>query len=186
MVNKKHRYITTDIWQARWFKKLSIEAKYLYFYLLTNPQTNLCGVYEIMDEQIQFDTNIADLHKVFTELQQASEVVRIDDWCIVLRYPTNQKWQTAWAIADRIASELDELPKNILDAVRNYDYQYPPIKTDKAFTVEKERIKQAKGRRKGTAITEPAESPKQEEPTSQTSCNQYQKQEAFNEYVPFG
>lgn len=180
MVSKKHRYIMTELWQSRWFKKLNNEAKYLYLYLLTNPKSNLCGVYEIMDEQVQFDTGIKDIHKIFEELQRFNEVVRIEDWCIILRYPTNQKWQTSWAIADRIASELDELPEDILDVVRNYDYQYQPIKTDEAFKLEKERIKQMKLRNKKRAR------PQDQSDQTPQPPKEYPMKPRFKEHVPFG
>lgn len=182
MVKKKHRYILTELWQNRWFKNLSNGAKYLYLYLLTNPKSNICGVYEIMDEQVKFDTDIINLDKTFAELQQANEVVRIEDWCIILRYPLNQNWQTAWAIGDRIIKELEELPEDIIEVLRHYEYQYPPIKSDKALANERQRINKMKPNRKQTP--EPIPEPEKIPLPSQKSYSP--KKESFNEHVPWG
>lgn len=142
MTDKKRRYIATEIWNKRWFNELSMEARFLYLYLLTNPIANLCGVYELMDEQVTLHTGITNLQKAFEELGMAGEVLRHGDWVVIIRYLDNHKWQTSYSIGLRVVKELEDLPGDILRIVRESDIHYPPIKSEQAFKTELGRLRE--------------------------------------------
>lgn len=142
MTDKKRRYIATEIWNKRWFNELSMEARFLYLYLLTNPIANLCGVYELMDEQVTLHTGITNLQKAFEELGMAGEVLRHGDWVVIIRYLDNHKWQTSYSIGLRVVKELEDLPDNIKQLVRESDIHYPPMKSEIAFSNELARLRE--------------------------------------------
>lgn len=144
----KRRYIATDMWQSRWFVELSNGAKYLYMYLITSPRTNLCGIYEIMDNQIEFETKVDNLIDSFRELEQRGEVIRSDDWCVITRFPAFQKWRNSKSIAIGIVKQLVDIPFDILEIARNSDYakHYPPI-LEREFIDEYGRIDSMSGKK---------------------------------------
>lgn len=65
------RIIHTKLWKDGWYVNLSQEAKFLWLYLLTNDKINICGIYEITDREIIFDTsmNTDTLKKIKKELE---------------------------------------------------------------------------------------------------------------------
>ena len=52
------RSINTKLWSDEWVEKLNPTEKLLWIYLLTNPQTNMLGIYEISIKRISFDTGL--------------------------------------------------------------------------------------------------------------------------------
>ena len=52
--------MNTEFWDDGYIRKLKIDEKFLYLYLLTNPLTNICGIYEITTERMAFDTGIEE------------------------------------------------------------------------------------------------------------------------------
>ena len=51
------RYIHTEFHCDLWVKKQTQLMRYFYLYLLTNPRSSQCGIYEITIEQMAFDTD---------------------------------------------------------------------------------------------------------------------------------
>jgi len=58
-VFKKQRYISTTIWSDDWFDSLSHLEKLFYFYLLSNPYTNIAGVYPITERIMRAEMDIS-------------------------------------------------------------------------------------------------------------------------------
>jgi len=54
----KQRYINTHFWDDSYISELTPTEKLLFLYLLTNPLTNIIGIYEISVKRISFDTSI--------------------------------------------------------------------------------------------------------------------------------
>jgi len=181
VAKKKIRCIEVDLWESRWFKTLSKDAKYLYLFLLSNPRANICGVYQIMVEAIEFQTGLTDVEKILAELTTKNEVFKVDDWLIILRYPSFQSWRTSWAIGLRMVAEIEELPKEIRNLIIQYDYQYPPIKSVESFQREKARNKKPLKQKQSQQIDQQVETPR----NTEQQKPRYQSQR-FDEEVPFG
>lgn len=64
----KARLVHTKIWQDDWFSKLSRASSIIYLYLLTCPENNLSGVFELPDKFICIFTNTTN-----AELEQAKK-----------------------------------------------------------------------------------------------------------------
>jgi len=56
----KRRSLKTKFWDDNFISNLSSSHKLLYLYLLTNPLTNLLGIYEISKKRIKYDTGLSD------------------------------------------------------------------------------------------------------------------------------
>jgi len=54
----KERYLNTKFWDDSYIIKRDPIEKLLFIYLLTNPLTNIIGIYEISIDRIAFDTGI--------------------------------------------------------------------------------------------------------------------------------
>jgi hypothetical protein len=172
---KKHRYIQTDIWNESWFADMSPRAKLVYLYLLTNPSTNNAGVYIKRPQSISFDIGIDEVSQVLRYLQERGEIICVQDWIIIIRHPRFQKWNTSISIAKAIVCELDEAPSEIIQILRDSQYDYPPIKSEQDFQQEKLRLANAFKDREFRKSTKTGK--------TITKKTQY---EPFNDYVPFG
>jgi len=52
----KTRIIYTKIWKDEYFASLTQKEKLFFMYLLTNERVNICGIYELSDREMMFDT----------------------------------------------------------------------------------------------------------------------------------
>ena len=48
------RYISTRIWGESWFEPLTATEKLIWIYLLTNPATNMLGIYGLTVRRIGY------------------------------------------------------------------------------------------------------------------------------------
>jgi len=108
----KTRIIYTKIWEDRFFKKLSNPARFLFLYLITNPRINLCGIYEIQDDVILFETSLdkKQLSKIKKQLEP--KVFFCEDWVYVVNA---QRLGGYKGEKNNIACsrELKEIPENV-------------------------------------------------------------------------
>lgn len=127
------RYISTSFWTDKWIRQLDPSERYLYLYFLTNPQTNIAGIYQITLDRIAFDTGYDErtLRPMIERFQKARKAFYIDDeWIVIPAWPKHQKItkskngekenNTKKGI-DRI---LRDLPDGIWEAVIECGYQY--------------------------------------------------------------
>ncbi|MFH0809817.1 MAG: DnaA N-terminal domain-containing protein [Pseudomonadota bacterium] len=54
------RGFTTETWDEMWFRRLSKDQRYLYWYLSTNQHCNQAGVYPIALDQIAFEAKVPE------------------------------------------------------------------------------------------------------------------------------
>ena len=54
----RQRYLDTKFWDDTYIVSLDPIEKLLFIYLLTNPLTNICGIYETSLRRIAFDTGV--------------------------------------------------------------------------------------------------------------------------------
>src|SRR5258707_11230774 len=88
------RYISTSFWDDKWIRTLSPEQRYVYMYLLTNPQTNIAGIYQITIDRISFDTgySIAELRDIFESfLGMGKAIFHDEEWMILPTWTKHQR-----------------------------------------------------------------------------------------------
>ena len=63
------RYISTSFWDDEWIQTLDPSEKLLYLYFMTNPLTNIAGVYKVTERRVSFDTgfNISTIQHIMSK-----------------------------------------------------------------------------------------------------------------------
>lgn len=127
------RYISTSFWDDEWIQTLDPSEKLLYLYFMTNPLTNIAGVYKLTDKRISFDTgfNLDTIRHLFDKFETAKKVYRHGEYLILPSWPKHQRWQKRKKIRKGIDNCLSELPKDVYEKLQNIKYSYPLISYDK-------------------------------------------------------
>lgn len=92
---------------------LSANEKLLYLYLLTNPHTNLCGMYKVSIRYIAFETGLTltQVKDALATFSAAGKVLYEQEWVILVNH---QKHQTASPkIQAGIKREMSEIPQGV-------------------------------------------------------------------------
>ena len=123
----RHNYISTSFWQDQWIQSLDPSEKYMYLYLMTNPLTNISGVYKIGDKQTAFDTgyNEDTVRSVIGKFAAAGKAYRMGEYVILPGWPKHQNWEKKAAIKAGIEAELDSLSDDELRFVYSAGYRFP-------------------------------------------------------------
>jgi len=121
------RYISTSFWDDKWIMELDPSEKLLYLYLLTNPLTNIAGIYKITEKRISFDTGFTPdtVRHIFEKFQKANKAHLVGEYIILPSWPKHQHWQTHDKIRTGILIELNNLPKDILGRAIKHGYAFP-------------------------------------------------------------
>lgn len=78
----KTRVIHTRFWKDEFIGELSLSEKIIFIYLLTNDKVNICGIYEITDREVIFDTGVSSdqLAKAKKRLHEAGKILFYNSW----------------------------------------------------------------------------------------------------------
>ena len=134
----KQRYIDTHFWRDTFISSLDPSEKLLFSYLLTNPETNLSGIYEINLKIMACDTGI-DLEmckKILSRFQEAKKVYYIDGWIVLCNFPKHQNFEERPKIKIAIDNQLLLIPETIRNMIASksipyvYDMHILPIYSD--------------------------------------------------------
>jgi DNA-binding MarR family transcriptional regulator len=118
----KQRIVNTKFWDDSYITRLTPTEKLLFLYLLTNPLTNISGVYELPAKRVAFDTGIS-LEKaaaIVKKLEQDGKLVAVDGWVGIVNFIRHQTLNPK--VKQGIRLELKRAPKNITDSL-SIDYQ---------------------------------------------------------------
>lgn len=129
---KKHRLVDTCFWDDSYITSLGPSEKLIFMYLLTNPLTNICGVYQIQVKRIAFDTGL-DIDIVTTTLgifERDGKCVYRNGWIGIKNWLKHQNRSPK--IESGIKAQFEDVPKELASYVQgsNYDivsipYPYP-------------------------------------------------------------
>lgn len=88
----KNRYIDTKFWDDNYTSNLDPIEKLLFLYLLTNPLTNICGIYEIPLKRIAFDTGIDKemVSKIIDRFTKENKVKYLNGWLAIKNWLKHQ------------------------------------------------------------------------------------------------
>lgn len=122
----KNRYINTHFWSDNYVSELDPIEKLLFIYFLTNPFTNIAGIYEITLRQIALDTGI-DKDMILRLLERFAEdkkIFYIEGWIFIVNFTKHQD-QGSKKVKAGIISIFNAVPikiKNrIFEAVKGID-----------------------------------------------------------------
>ena len=132
----KQRYLDTKFWDDSYIMNKDPIEKLLFIYLLTNPLTNICGIYEINIRRIAFDTGIEQdmVLKIIERFEKDNKIKYENGWLAIKNFIKYQKDNPS--IRAGISYELQTKPKNLLDFIDIQDYK-PTEKKYKGQKVHK-------------------------------------------------
>lgn len=110
-MNDKLRSVNTKFWDDPFIEELNSEEKLLFLYLLTNPATNLLGIYQITLKRISYHTgmNLETIRKGFERFRTVRKVFYTDnDFVILPNWLKNQRLNDNMKKA--VVKEFNELP----------------------------------------------------------------------------
>jgi hypothetical protein len=99
----------------------------MYLYFMTNPLTNISGVYKIGEKQISFDTGYTPdaVKAIIEKFAKAGKAYRMGEYIILPSWPKHQKWETKDSIRQGIIKELNNLSDDELRYVYLSGYKFP-------------------------------------------------------------
>ncbi len=121
------RYISTSFWDDRWIRSLNPSDRYLYLYLMTNPLTNIAGIYQTTLDRIAFDTGYDDrtLAPMLQKFADAGKAIFYhDEWMILPSWPQHQRMGERDKVRLGIDKLLLALPEDVYVIVKEYGYRY--------------------------------------------------------------
>lgn len=113
------RSLNTKIWSDEWFEQLSQQEKLVWIYLLTNPYTNMLGIYKITIKRIAFDTGITieTVSKCLKGFEMVKKCIYNNGYIILPNWMKNQRMNPNMVKSARsIYEQLPEVVINELDS----------------------------------------------------------------------
>lgn len=115
----KNRMVNTKFWSDTYIANLDPLEKLLFLYFITNPYTNICGIYEIPLKQIALDTGIdrENLEKVLLpRFKKAAKVYYIQGWVYIKNFLKHQK--ASGNVQAGIENGMGQVPSEIMAKIR--------------------------------------------------------------------
>lgn len=114
----KKRFIDTDFWTDNWVvETLNPLDCHLFMYLLTNPRTSICGVYELSLRIMSFQIGIEKEELVRMMKRLEPKVFYKNGWVVLVNGVKNQNYKNS-KIAEGIRRELCNAPPELLPLLR--------------------------------------------------------------------
>ncbi len=121
------RYISTSFWDDSWVHRLDPSEKLLFLYLMTNPLTNIAGIYKLSIDRIVFDTGFNEntIKHILEKFLKAGKVITKGEFMILPSWPKHQKVAESPKIRLGIETILRNTPKDVLILARDSGYCFP-------------------------------------------------------------
>jgi hypothetical protein len=122
------RYISTSFWDDPWIVSLEPLEQFLYLYFLTNPLTNIAGVYQISMRRMVNDTKFqeAEIRRIIMKFQEAGKAYYYNEEFLVLpNWPKHQRWEKHSKINAGIKICLEKLNPDLISFLKSIGYRYP-------------------------------------------------------------
>jgi hypothetical protein len=109
----KQRVVSTKFWDDTYIIDLDPIEKLMFLYFLTNPLTNICGIYEITLRRIAFDTGIDKemVLKILERFKKDEKVYYLDGYIVLKNFIKNQSLNPS--VKSGIEREIEALPQTV-------------------------------------------------------------------------
>lgn len=89
----RSRTVNTKFWVDPFIEELTPKEKLLFLYLLTNPKTNMLGIYEVSIRKISFETGLTqqEINKAFITFTEKNKCYFLDNYVVIPNFLKNQK-----------------------------------------------------------------------------------------------
>ena len=114
----KQRYINTRFWDDNYIVELNSTEKLIFLYFLTNPLTNICGIYELPIRRISFDTgiDIKDIDKVIIKFSKEEKIYYIEGWIYIVNFLKHQVLSEKIKIG--VTNSLSLVPESVIKIIK--------------------------------------------------------------------
>jgi len=121
-----NRYISTSFWDDEWIQTLDPSEKLLYLYYMTNPLTNIAGIYKVTQRRVSFDTGFTNdtIGHIMAKFEKAGKVFRFQEWVILPNWTKYQKVGEKDNNRKGIDAILKVIPDNIYEYAIKSGYKY--------------------------------------------------------------
>ena len=131
----KFRYINTKFWDDPYIIDLDPIEKLMYIYFITNPLTNICGIYEITIKRIGFDTGIDRdmVAKILARFEKDDKMYYRNGWIAVRNFIKNQRQSDKVGdninvgIQRNLESVPEEMKNLALNGLQTLEAPYKPL-----------------------------------------------------------
>jgi uncharacterized phage protein (TIGR02220 family) len=126
------RYISTSFWDDEWVSGLGPEEKLAYLYLLTNPLTNIAGVYKISIKRMAYDMDLDRVSIVNTldKFKNDEKAYYHGEFIVIPSWPKHQKVNGHPKIKAGIYAILDSLSSDLISFLKDVNYAFDLSKYD--------------------------------------------------------
>ena len=125
------RFVDTGFWEDQWVETLAPLEKYLYLYLITNPLTNIAGVYKITLKRIAYDTGLQPeaITEILARFEAAKKAYLHGEYIVLPAWPKHQRLDGRSKLKVGVDKVLDGLDMEMLKflGVVGYRYDTPKI-----------------------------------------------------------
>ena len=111
------RYISTRIWGESWFEPLTATEKLIWIYLLTNPATNMLGIYGLTVRRIGYDCNTSAqiVRRCIKKLEELKLIIMIHEHIIITHWLTQNAMNPSMKLS--ALKDFDNLPDKVRAAL---------------------------------------------------------------------
>jgi hypothetical protein len=108
-----NRMISSSIWKDDFVGGLDAEEKLLFFYLLTNAQTSIAGVYKLSVRYALFDTGLSEnrFMQIMSSFETNSKIFVVEGYVILPNFPKHQRLNPNMKKA--VIKTLADLPDSV-------------------------------------------------------------------------
>ena len=120
----KQRRVNTAFWDDPYIETLTKDEKYLFLFFLTNPHTNIAGIYEISVKKIAFYTGLTEsnITKTINKFIKDDKILYIESYIFILNHIKHQM------LSEKIVTGI----KNIVESL--------PFDVSDCFSITKHRV----------------------------------------------
>lgn len=114
----KNRMLNTKFWSDNYISDLDPSEKLLFLYFITNPYTNICGIYEITLKQIALDTGFDKemVLKILNRFKEDNKIYYINGWICVKNFTKHQK--ASGNVKLGVEKGLIDVPEQVMAKIR--------------------------------------------------------------------
>lgn len=114
----KHRVVKSDFWVDDYVESLQVKERYFFLYLLTNPNTNILGIYQNTLKRMSFETDLdsTTVENILHKFSKDDKVHFIDNYILMVNFQTHQNPN------DKMKTGINKLFNSLSDSVIEFIY----------------------------------------------------------------
>lgn len=111
------RSITCGFWTDGWVESINTEQKLLFLYLLTNPLSNILGIYKISIQRMSFETGINSeaITEYLKDFERLRKAYYIDEFVIIVNHLKHQALNPN--MKTNVVSDFNALPNELKNMI---------------------------------------------------------------------